>query len=54
MSGVLTVAQCAQKLVALLDTVKSLPDTPSEYDVANIKALARELENESEFVSGIR
>ena len=49
-----TAKVCAQKLVALLDTVKSLPDTPSEYDVANIKALARELENESEFVSGIR
>ena len=54
MSGVHTVAQCAQKLVALLDTVKALPDTPTEYDVANVKALAREIERESEFVSGIR
>ena len=54
MSGIHTVAQCAQKLVALLTTIEQHSEKPSKYDVANIKALARELENESEFVSGIR
>ena len=57
MTGLHTDKECTQKLVALLDKVKELRATDITYNhtaLADIKALARELERESEFVSGIR
>ena len=54
MSGVHNVAQCAQKLVVLLDKVEKLSAKPTDYDIDDIKAIARELQRESEFVSGMR
>ena len=48
-------AQCSQKLVVLLNKIKSLDHmVMSKYHLDDVKALARELENESEFISGIR
>ncbi len=51
-----TMAQCSQKLVVLLNKIQKLEskDELLPYKLDDIKSLARELENESEFVSGIR
>ncbi len=50
-----TMAQCSQKLVVLLNKIKHMDHSiMSKYDLDDVKSLARELENESEFISGIR
>ena len=51
-----TMAQCSRKLVVLLNKIQKLEskDELLPYKLDDIKSLARELENESEFVSGIR
>ncbi len=51
-----TVAECTKKLVVLLNKVTDLqPNDPMlGHKVEDCKQLARELKNESEFVSGIR
>jgi len=55
MADIHTVAECSKKLVVLLDKISALDHmVMSEYHLADVKALARELENESEFISGIR
>ena len=56
MADIHTVAECSKKLVVLLDKIKELPSRQDLYghEIADIKALAREINNESEFVSGIR
>jgi len=40
MSGIHTVAQCAQKLVALLTTIEQLSEKPSEYVIVPDKSPA--------------
>ena len=56
MADIHTVAECSKKLVVLLDKIKKLPSRQDllGHDISDIKALAREIDNESEFVSGIR
>ena len=58
MADIHTVAECSKKLVVLLDKIKVLevPKGNPLYanEIADIKVLAREINNESEFVSGIR
>jgi len=56
MTDIHTIAQCSKKLVVLLDKIKELPNRQDlyGYEIDDIKALARELNNESEFISGIR
>ncbi|SVE19590.1 uncharacterized protein METZ01_LOCUS472444 [marine metagenome] len=51
-----TMAQCSRKLVVLLNKIQKLEskDELLPYKLDDIKSLARELEHESEFVSGIR
>jgi len=55
MADIHTVAECSKKLVVLLDKIKQMDHmVMSKYHLDDVKALARELENESEFISGIR
>ena len=60
MTDIHTVAECSKKLVVLLDKIKALPANDNTnaallgHEISDIKALAREINNESEFVSGIR
>ena len=60
MTDIHTVAECSKKLVVLLDKIKGLPSTNNTnaallgHEISDIKALAREVDNESEFVAGIR
>ena len=57
MTGLHTNKQCTTKLVALLGKIKKLDAKDITYNHAqleDLKQLARELERESEFVSGIR
>ncbi len=56
MPDIHTIAQCSAKLVVLLEKLDSLniEDSQLRHKVEDVKALGKELENESEFVSGIR
>jgi|TARA_B110000263_G_C15260713_1_gene488692 hypothetical protein len=56
MTDIHTIAQCSMKLVVLLEKLDSLDknDPSLKYKVEDVKALGRELERESEFISGIR
>ena len=57
MADIHTVAECSKKLVVLLDKIKQLPVRQGDrlgHEISDIQALAREINNESEFVSGMR
>tara|TARA_B100000029_G_C17350395_1_gene878662 strand:- start:297 stop:476 length:180 start_codon:yes stop_codon:yes gene_type:complete len=56
MADIHTIAECTKKLVVLLDKLDSLKedDPMLKYKVADCQALAKELKNESEFISGMR
>ena len=56
MADIHTVAECTKKLVVLLDKLESIKeeDPMLKYKVSDCKQLAKELKNESEFISGIR
>ena len=57
MADIHTVAECSKKLVVLLDKIKQLSPSQGDrlgHEISDIQALAREINNESEFVSGIR
>ena len=52
-----TIQQCTQKLIALLDAVERLDKDNTQtlpWKLDNAKELARELKNESEFISKLR
>ena len=52
-----TIQQCTQKLIALLDAVGRLDKDNKQtlpWKLDNAKELARELKNESEFISKLR
>tara|TARA_Y100000590_G_scaffold109709_1_gene125048 strand:+ start:442 stop:612 length:171 start_codon:yes stop_codon:yes gene_type:complete len=56
MTQIHTIAECSKKLSVLLDKLDKLKenDPMLAYKIGDCKQLARELKNESEFVSGIR
>jgi len=56
MADIHTVAECTKKLVVLLDKLIDIKeeDPMLRYKVSDCKQLAREIKNESEFISGIR
>jgi hypothetical protein len=56
MTDIHTIAECSKKLVVLLEKLELMneDDPMLKYKVSDCKQLARELKNESEFVSGIR
>lgn len=52
-----TITQCTQKLIALLDAVERLDkfdNSTLPYKIDNAKQLARELKNESKFITEIK
>ena len=56
MADIHTIAECSKKLAVLLDKLGSLKDDDPmlKYKIGDCKQLAQELQNESEFISGIR